>query len=100
MIAAQTLGKAHLRLYYGVEDIMEKYREIQKLENSVKQILDLMNGIELLLKEQGEMLDSIEIEVQTAKKYVGKANNELHKEQKRHKAARKVIIWKNSNYCF
>jgi len=43
------MGKVHLKVYYGVEDILEKYNDIKKLEKNVEYILELMNEIEILV---------------------------------------------------
>lgn len=49
MALAKTLGKVHLKVYYGVEDILEKYSEIKRLEKNVSDIVDLLGQIELLI---------------------------------------------------
>lgn len=54
------MGKVHLKVYYGVEDILEKYSEIKTLEKNVEYILELLGDIESLIHQQGEMLQTIE----------------------------------------
>jgi len=49
--------------------------------------------IALLVQAQGEMLDNIEINVQTAENYVKKANVQLKKAKKSHQRSRKVSFW-------
>jgi len=92
LIQVKTLGKAHLKVYYGVEDIMEKYQGIQKLENSINYILKLLDDISLMVEQQGEMLDTIEKDLETAENYIKKGNRVLEKEKKEHKSRRKVSI--------
>jgi len=89
LIQVKTLGKAHLKVYYGVEDIMEKYQGIQKLENSINYIMKLLEDISLMVEQQGEMLDSIEADLEAAENYLKKGTRVLEKEKKEHKSRRK-----------
>ena len=53
----------------------------------------------LLVQQQGEMLDNIELNVNDAKNYVGKAEVNLKKAKEYHLAAKKVgFILKYINY--
>ncbi len=45
-----------------------------------------------MVEQQGEMLDTIEKDLETAENYIKKGNRVLEKEKKEHKSRRKVSI--------
>jgi len=90
LIEVKTLGKAHLKVYYKVEDIMEKYKGIVKLENSIKYIMGLLDDIAYMVETQGELLDTIEKDLETAENYIKKGIRVLQEEKKQHKKRRAV----------
>jgi len=73
----QIMGKAHRRIVNAVQDIQSKYEDIKKLEQGVEEIFKLFNDLATLIQLQGEMLDSIEANVQQANDYMGKAIKHL-----------------------
>ena len=79
-------------MYYGVQDIMEKYQGIVKLEKSITYIMQLLNDISFMVQSQGEMLESIETDLQAAENYIKKANKVFEKEKKEHKRRRAVYL--------
>jgi len=71
------MGRAHARVENAVQDIQSKYEDIKKLEQGVEEIFKLFNDLATLIQLQGEMLDSIEANVQQANDYMGKAIKHL-----------------------
>ena len=53
-------------------------------------VYQLVVDFALLVQQQGEMLDNIELNVNDAKNYVGKAEVNLKKAKEYHMAAKKV----------
>ena len=54
--------------------------------------MQLLNDISFMVQSQGEMLDSIETDLQAAENYIKKANKVLEKEKKEHKRRRAVYL--------
>ncbi len=67
---AKTMGKASLKLKYRVDDILQKHQGILNLEKSVEENARLMNEVSFLVKQQGEMIDSVFDNILQAKDYV------------------------------
>ncbi|KRX00551.1 t-SNARE [Pseudocohnilembus persalinus] len=87
----QTLGTASLQIRHRVDDIVEKAREVQKLERTMEQCYQMMTEIAFLVSTQGEMLDDIEANLDGAKNYIQKAAKVMEKEKKVHQKARKKM---------
>lgn len=90
LLQEKMYGTASIQLQNAVSDIQDKYRDIKKLENSVNTVYQLFVDLALLVQQQGEMLDNIELNVNDAKNYVGKAEVNLKKAKEYHMAAKKV----------
>lgn len=91
LIANKMFGQSHIKLQNAVSDIQDKYRDIQRLEASIQVVFQMQQDLALLVHAQGEMLDNIELNVDTAKNYVTKAEKELRTAKKDHQAARKRL---------
>ncbi|CAG2178754.1 unnamed protein product, partial [Oppiella nova] len=63
-------------------DIEVRHRDIIRLEKSIKEIYDLFSSVELLVTDQGEIMDRIEEQVIRAKEYIEKANLEIETTRK------------------
>ena len=59
MLQKKILGHASITLKNTVSDIQDKFRDIQKLEASVNQCLELFEELSALVMKQGEKIDSI-----------------------------------------
>ncbi|CAF4250582.1 unnamed protein product, partial [Rotaria sp. Silwood2] len=57
--------------------IEERHREIQKLENSIKELHGMFADLASLVSAQGEMIDNIQQSVAKTADYTGKAKIEL-----------------------
>ncbi|KAM3144144.1 hypothetical protein pb186bvf_003908 [Paramecium bursaria] len=97
IVCEQTLGKASLQVQYRVQDIQEKYKDIQKLEKSTQYCFQMLSEIALLVNQQGEQIDSIEQNLNKAQNYIQKAEKKLAKEKEVHEKSRKVLL--KFTYC-
>lgn len=70
MLQRKIYGQASITLKNTVNDIQDKFRDIQKLEASVTQCVALFNELATLVQAQGQQIDSIEANVAGAKDYV------------------------------
>jgi syntaxin 1B/2/3 len=70
MLQKKIYGQASTTLKNAVSDIQDKFRDIQKLEASVLQCVQLFNELSALVFAQGEKIDSIEANVAECKDYI------------------------------
>ncbi|CAD8180527.1 unnamed protein product [Paramecium octaurelia] len=82
-------GQASINIQNAVQDIQEKYKDIDKLEKSVQYLHQLFADMALLVKNQGELIDNIEQNMLKARDYVKKGEAEQIKAKKNHQAARR-----------
>ncbi|EGR27272.1 snare domain protein [Ichthyophthirius multifiliis] len=78
-----------IQLQNAVSDIQDKFKDILKLEKSVQELHQLLSDIAILVHQQGEMIDDIELNVNSTKKNVDKANQHLKKAKEHHLSAKK-----------
>lgn len=71
------------------DKVAGKYQDVLKLEQSVAELHQLFMDFALLTEQQGELLDSIEYNVQTANEHVECANEETMKAIEYQSAIRK-----------
>ena len=81
----------HSDLKNAYSDIQDKYRDIKKLEASVRIVNELFNDMADLVFVQGEMLDSIEANLDTAKDYLDKGLVSMTEAKDLHGLARKKL---------
>ncbi len=82
-------GGAHVKLQNAVSDLKERHKDIIKLEKSILELHKLINDLSALVQLQGEMIDNIESNIKSAKKYVDKGVTNLDKAKKNLKKARR-----------
>jgi t-SNARE complex subunit (syntaxin) len=70
-------------------NVSDKLQDVLKLERSVEELHKMFMDLAVLVTEQGEMLNSIEHQVFTAKDYMEQGNLELEKALKARKAVRR-----------
>ena len=70
MLQARIVGQASHNLKNAVTDIQDKYRDIQLLETSVNECLQLFKELSAMVFRQGELIDNIEANCMNAKDYV------------------------------
>ena len=70
-------GGAHVKLQNAVSDLKERHKDIKNLEKSILQLHSLIIELSKLVQLQGEMIDNIESNIKSAKKYVDKGVTNL-----------------------
>lgn len=71
------------------QTVEDKYKDVLALERSVKQVHQMFMELALLVDQQGELVDSIEHQVNSAAEYVEQGNKQLDKAMYHRKQARK-----------
>lgn len=77
IIYGQLLGGASVQMLNQVEDIKEKYKDIELLEKNVLLLNDLIGQMALLVEEQGETLGRVETNVGEVKVLADKGTGKL-----------------------
>lgn len=72
-------GEANESLKYMYQNINARYNEILAIEASVQELHQLFLDMALLVEQQGELLDSIEYQVQQSEEHVDKGNEQMVK---------------------
>ena len=70
-------------------DVVDKYKDVLKLEQSVAELHQMFLDMALLVEQQGEMLDQIEYQIQSASDYIEDGNEEIAQALVHQKEARK-----------
>jgi t-SNARE complex subunit (syntaxin) len=91
MLQKKIYGQASITLKNTVSDIQDKFRDIQKLEASVHQCVQLFNELSALVFAQGEKIDSIEANVAECKDYIDGAEKQLIKAKEHHSCSKKCM---------
>lgn len=88
LLSQQISGKVHRKVQNAVDDIQSKYQVILKLEKSVEEVYQLFLDLNTLIQTQGEMLNTIESNLEEARGYVEKAEKKLVLAKKWHQQTR------------
>ena len=91
MLQRKIYGQATTTLKNTVNDIQDKFRDIQKLEASVQQCVKLFEELAILVEAQGEQIDNIAENVMTTKDYVEKGEQKLKTAKEHHKWSKKCL---------
>jgi syntaxin 1B/2/3 len=89
LMAQKIHGQGHTKLQNAVADIQDKYKDILKLEASVKLVHQMFMDMAILVSAQGEMLNNIELNVKESKDYMLKSVKRLDDAKQDHISARK-----------
>lgn len=73
----------------ALTEVQEKHREIQRLEQSIRELHNLFVDVSMLVESQGEVLDQIEVSVANAAEYAADGVDELRKANRYAAKARK-----------
>eukprot|EP00161_Ancyromonas_sigmoides_P008465 TRINITY_DN2119_c2_g1_i1.p1 TRINITY_DN2119_c2_g1~~TRINITY_DN2119_c2_g1_i1.p1 ORF type:complete len:323 (+),score=152.09 TRINITY_DN2119_c2_g1_i1:96-1064(+) len=84
-------GAQHSAAKNALLDIQSKNADIKKLEASILELQQLFNDMAVLVEAQGELLDSIEHNVNLAVRHVEKGVEEIQKARKLQKSSRKLM---------
>ena len=89
-VVGQRVG-VHSKIKNTVDDIQNKYKDIMRLEQNVNELFELFQELAVLIRAQGEMLDSIEANLDDANDYMEKAEQQLQNAQEMHKKNRSKV---------
>mmetsp|Transcript_13304 Transcript_13304/g.34876 ORF Transcript_13304/g.34876 Transcript_13304/m.34876 type:complete len:254 (+) Transcript_13304:276-1037(+) len=89
IFADQIKSAGHAAAKNALADIQEKHQDILRLEASINELYQLFADMAVLVETQGELLNSIEYNVQQASAYTAKGVTELQKAKEYQKKARK-----------
>ncbi|GIY74989.1 syntaxin-1A [Caerostris darwini] len=73
-------------------DVKQRYGEVLKIENSLRELDDMLLSLSILINSQGEIIDSIEQHVLEASEDVRDGNKEITSAAKKNKKIRKKTI--------
>ncbi|CAL1269612.1 unnamed protein product [Larinioides sclopetarius] len=73
-------------------DVKQRYGEVLKIENSLRELDDMLLSLSILINSQGEIIDSIEQHVLEASEDVRDGNKEMASAAKKKRKIRKVIF--------
>jgi len=90
LISSKMVGGANTRIQNAVSDLQDKYKDILKLEQSVEIVHQMFVDMAMLVHANGELVNSIEINVSQARDYVDNAVKRLDDGQQAHKQASKM----------
>lgn len=76
----------------ALSEIEGRHKDIVRLESSIKELHDMFMDIAMLVENQGEMLDTIELNVTHTVDHVEKARDETKRAVKYQGQARKKVI--------
>jgi len=76
-LIVQRVAGAHASIVDEVRRIREKHNDIQRLEQSIAEVALMFQEVAILIDAQGELLDSVEGNVQSTVAHTGKAEKEL-----------------------
>lgn len=102
LVQEQICGKASCQMQNAAQDILEKCEGIKRLQGQVRELLEMIKDISLIVSAQGDQIDSIGICVFEAKDYMQSAKTNLIKAKTHHEAVGCVGLLANglySGYC-
>ena len=70
LLQQKMLGGTSVTMQNVITDIQDKYKDIQKIEESVEMIFNLFKDLAVLVQQQGEAIDNIELNIDDAHNYV------------------------------
>ncbi|GFQ77678.1 syntaxin-1A [Trichonephila clavata] len=73
-------------------DVKQRYGEVLKIENKLRELDDMLLSLSILINSQGEIIDSIEQHVIEASEDVRDGNKEITSAAKKNAASRKKLI--------
>jgi len=74
----------------SLRDIEARHNDIMKLENSIRELHEMFSDLAILVESQGEMIDRIEHNVESAAEYVQEAASDINKAVVYQSKARRV----------
>lgn len=87
---AKLKQKPDVKLINAVQDLEERHKEIKNLETSILQLHKMVVELNLLVQYQGEMIDNIVDNINSAKEYIKKGEVQVGKAKKNMECTRKI----------
>jgi len=84
-------GAVHTNVKNALNDISEKYKELNKLEKNMSELYDMIQSLASIVKNQTELVNSITNNLTGARDYIKKAVENLEKAQVAHKQGNKRL---------
>mmetsp|Transcript_6914 Transcript_6914/g.10883 ORF Transcript_6914/g.10883 Transcript_6914/m.10883 type:complete len:333 (-) Transcript_6914:57-1055(-) len=94
VFADRILDRDQVAAQIALNEMKDRAQDVKRLEASMEQVLTLFQDMALLVESQGELLDTVEVNVEQAQGYTETAAHELHAARTSQKSAtrKKVII--------
>lgn len=90
MLKNKLVTGASSKMQNAFSDIQEKCAEIKKLERTVRETFEMMQELAIMVQHQGEVLDSVENNINLTKEYTGKGVVSLQAAKEQHQESKKV----------
>merc|ERR1739842_130379 len=74
-------------------ELEDRHQGMLKIEKSIKELQEMWMELNVLVTEQGEMLDQISRNVEETRDYVKSATKHLQKAEEKQKCSRKLQLW-------
>ncbi|KAG8189826.1 hypothetical protein JTE90_026129 [Oedothorax gibbosus] len=74
-------------------DVKERYTEVLKIENSLRELDDMLLSLSILINSQGEIIDSVEQHVFEASEDIKDGHKEIAKAARKQKSIRKKKVF-------
>ena len=85
LVQAKMSKAVHNQVKNAMNDINEKYKELGKLEKNVKELFSMIQELSMIVKNNSEIINSIESNLEGTRDYIAKAADALERAQVEHK---------------
>lgn len=92
VLQAKIFASAHGQVRNAIQDVNSSYQELGKLEKNVKALFEMIQDLSMIVKNQTELLNSIEENLKGTKHYIEKGVENLE-------AAKKEYLSGNEKLC-
>ena len=82
VLQSKIFAASHGQVRNAIQDVNSSYKELGKLEKNVKQLFEMIQDLSLIVKNQTEILNSIEENLRGTKHYIEKAAVNLEEAKK------------------
>lgn len=90
LMKQKVMGKVSNEMLYAAEDIVEKCEGIKRLQNNVRELVNMLKDISQIVTLQGEKVNTIADHVNQANDFVAQGNKNLEQAKKHHSSYRCV----------
>lgn len=82
VLQSKIFAASHGQVRNAIQDVNSSYQELGKLEKNVKQLFEMIQDLSLIVKNQTEILNSIEENLKGTKHYIEKAATNMEEAKK------------------